>query len=98
MELRTAGGEGVEPAIGGNELVLRTSAQVVRRGTDGQIDVVAQGEAEETWLYDRAGATIVPYRVIDGSRIDAPFRFAVDERSLVMQSDQPALKDWRFIR
>lgn len=79
-------------------LVLRTGTTIVRHGPAGDSAVVATGESVERWSYERAGGMLVPYRIERGTRTDAPFRLAIEEKILVMRSEQPALKDWRFVR
>ena len=78
-------------------LRLETTAEIVRR--EGQSEkVVASGESSETYLYERDEQVIIPYRIEDGNRVDAPFFLEVHGQALVMHSDQEALRNWRFIR
>lgn len=78
-------------------LRLETTAEIVRR--EGRTEkVVAHGESSETYFYERDEDAIIPYRIENGDRVDAPFFLEIQGQALVMHSDQEALRNWRFIR
>lgn len=82
----------------GRVLHLHTSARIVRTGATGPDVLVAEGESDETYFFDRTDGRIVPWQVVAGVRTEAPFTFEVSGRSLVMRSTRGALEGWRYTR
>lgn len=82
----------------GRVLHLHTSARIVRTGATGAGEVVAEGESDAMYFFDRTAGMIVPWQVVDGVRTEAPFTFEVSGRSLVMRSTRGALEGWRYTR